>query len=221
MEGTGGGTAATRRIMVVADPSRESAAALQYALSHAVLAKDELILMHVTNTNQKRSTLSTLFRRQPVLMPEPSSSSSSSSAFDFAFSSAAPLPSAERGGGGGGRDADFLEVMKRACESALPKLRVHVEMAEQGTMDKAATILFRSKALKVDLLIIGQRRSLSSVILGPRLGGGAALKGAKPVDTAEFLIENSPCTCVGVQKKGQNAGYLLNTKTHKNFWLLA
>jgi len=26
---------------------------------------------------------------------------------------------------------------------------------------------------------------------------------------------------VSVQKKGQNAGYLLNTKTHKNFWLLA
>lgn len=40
-------------------------------------------------------------------------------------------------------------------------------------------------------------------------------------DTAEYLIENSNCNCVGVQKKGQNAGYLLNTKTHKNFWLLA
>jgi hypothetical protein len=39
--------------------------------------------------------------------------------------------------------------------------------------------------------------------------------------TAEFLIEHSKCLCVSVQKKGQNAGYLLNTKTHKNFWLLA
>ena len=39
--------------------------------------------------------------------------------------------------------------------------------------------------------------------------------------TVEFLIENSKCLCVSVQKKGQNAGYLLNTKTHRNFWLLA
>lgn len=41
------------------------------------------------------------------------------------------------------------------------------------------------------------------------------------MDMVEYLIENSRCLCVGVQKKGQNAGYLLNSKTHKNFWLLA
>lgn len=50
---------------------------------------------------------------------------------------------------------------------------------------------------------------------------GGSLRGSKGVDTAEYLIENSKCTCVGVQKKGQNGGYVLNTKTHKNFWLLA
>lgn len=50
---------------------------------------------------------------------------------------------------------------------------------------------------------------------------GGSLRGTKGIDTAEYLIENSKCTCVGVQKKGQNAGFLLNTKTHKNFWLLA
>ncbi|GAB4843671.1 hypothetical protein Ancab_013635 [Ancistrocladus abbreviatus] len=207
MEG-GTGTGGPKRVMVVADPSRESAAALQYALSHAVVEKDELILFHVTNANQKRSTLSTLFRRQPF--PADLSSTTDSA------TASAPFPWAE----GGARDADFLDVMKRACEAALPKLKVHVEKVEQGTMDKAATIMFQSKALTVDLLVIGQRRSLSAVILGPRRGAGA-MKGVKPVDPAEFLIENSPCTCVGVQKKGQNAGYLLNTKTHKNFWLLA
>lgn len=48
--------------------------------------------------------------------------------------------------------------------------------------------------------------------------GGGSLKG---FDTAEFLIENCKCTCVAVQKKGKSAGYLLNTKTYRNFWLLA
>ena len=50
---------------------------------------------------------------------------------------------------------------------------------------------------------------------------GASSRGIKAIDTAEYLIDNSNCTCVGVQKKGQKGGYLLNTKTHKNFWLLA
>jgi len=45
--------------------------------------------------------------------------------------------------------------------------------------------------------------------------------GTRMTDLAEYLIENSKCTCVGVQKKGQNGGYLLNTKTYRNFWLLA
>ncbi|CAL0329900.1 unnamed protein product [Lupinus luteus] len=54
-----------------------------------------------------------------------------------------------------------------------------------------------------------------------RSGGGGSMKGAKMIDTAEYLIQNSPCTCVGVQRKGQSGGYVLNTKTQRNFWLLA
>lgn len=52
---------------------------------------------------------------------------------------------------------------------------------------------------------------------------GGSLKGVKMFDTAEFLIQNTPgtCTCVAVQRKAQNGGYVLNTKTHRNFWLLA
>jgi len=47
------------------------------------------------------------------------------------------------------------------------------------------------------------------------------MKGMKAIDTAEYLIQNSTCTCVSVQRKGQNGGYVLNSKTHRNFWLLA
>lgn len=47
------------------------------------------------------------------------------------------------------------------------------------------------------------------------------MKVMKPIDTAEYLIQNCSCTCVSVQRKGQNGGYVLNSKTHRNFWLLA
>lgn len=50
---------------------------------------------------------------------------------------------------------------------------------------------------------------------------GGSMRGTRVTDMAEYLIENSKCNCVAVQKKGQNGGYLLNTKTYRNFWLLA
>ncbi|CAB4292465.1 unnamed protein product [Prunus armeniaca] len=187
-----------RRVMVVADPTQESAGALQYALSKAILENDELILFNVENPNSWRNTLTTFLRR-------PSRSSGSAAA------------SIEGSLG----HADFLEEMKNACKLAKPKVRVRVEkVALIEGKEKASIILDHSKALAVDVLIIGQRRSLSTIILGYRRPGGST-RGTKPIDTAEYLIDKSSCTCVGVQKKGQNGGYLLNTKTHKNFWLLA
>ncbi|VFQ76867.1 unnamed protein product [Cuscuta campestris] len=187
--------ATRRKVMVVADPTRESAAALEYALSHAVLENDTLVLLHVDNPNAWRNQIGSFFKR----------SASSSSA-------AAPA-----GGGGGGAEADFLEGMKRACRAAQAKMTVQVERVPiMDGKDKASAILSQCAKLGIDILIIGQRRTLSNAILGPKRSG--SLRG---LDTAEYLIENSKCTCVGVQKKGQTAGYLLNTKSHKNFWLLA
>ncbi|KAJ0961548.1 hypothetical protein J5N97_001533 [Dioscorea zingiberensis] len=112
-------TGAKRLVIVVADPGRESAGALQWALSHAVLEQDEIILLHVEPVNAKR--------------------------------------------------AGTLSFLRRPSQTQA-KLKA---MSMKGN------------------------------------------------DIADYLIENSKCLCVGVQKKGQNGGYVLNTKTHKNFWLLA
>ncbi|KAL2463501.1 Ca2+ sensor (EF-Hand superfamily) [Forsythia ovata] len=194
--------APARKVMVVVDPTRESAAALQYALSHAVLEKDTLILFHVEHTNAWKNPFGSFFRK-----PSATSGGSGGTTSSSSFSS-----STEAGGG----VMDFLEAMKHACEIAHPNLKILVEKADLvDGKDKASIILAQTIAQRIDLLVIGQRRSLSNAILGPKRG---SLRG---LDTAEYLIENSKCTCVAVQKKGQNAGYLLNTKTHRNFWLLA
>ncbi|XP_074304043.1 uncharacterized protein LOC141658976 [Silene latifolia] len=201
--------AAKRRIMVVADPTRESAGALQYTLSHAMQDNDDLILIHVSNSNAKKAIFRSFFRRY------------SDTGADATFTLADAVEGSV--GGGDGRDGEFLEIMKRACESAHSNSKVWIEKVEQGNMEKGVAILLKCKLLAIDLLVIGQRRHLSSVLLGPRrTSSGGGLRGVtKTIDTAEFLIEHSPCTCVAVQKKGQNAGYLLNSKTHRNFWLLA
>ncbi|KAA0049204.1 hypothetical protein IC582_012530 [Cucumis melo] len=214
----GGGRASTapsRKVMVVVDPTRESAAALQYAISHAVMDNDQVILLHVDNPNSWRNAISTFLKR-------PNGGGSTNSNNNNNVHAAATATAASDGGQGGGAtaDVDFLEEMKKACKVAHPKVKVGTLRVELEGKDKASMIMAQTKSLGVDLLVIGQRRSLSTAILGYRRTGGA-MKGAKMLDTAEYLIENSKCTCVAVQKKGQNAGYLLNTKTHRNFWLLA
>ncbi|PPD72630.1 hypothetical protein GOBAR_DD30471 [Gossypium barbadense] len=56
--------------------------------------------------------------------------------------------------------------MRRACEVAQPKINVKIEKTDMDGKDKASVILSKSKDLRIDLIIIGQKRSLSSAILG-------------------------------------------------------
>jgi len=194
-----GQDAPARKVMVVVDPTRESAVALQYALSHAVLEKDTLILFHVENSNVRKNPFGSFFRKHTTQLAGSGGTTASSSSLEAS-----------------GGIMEFLEAMKHACEIAHPNLKILVRKADMvDGKDKASIILAQTIAQKIDLLVIGQRRSLSNAILGHKRG---SLRG---LDTAEYLIENSKCTSVAVQKKGQNAGYLLNTKTQKNFWLLA
>ncbi|CAN0904928.1 hypothetical protein LINGRAHAP2_LOCUS23376 [Linum grandiflorum] len=207
-----------KKIMVVVDPSREAAGALQYALSHVVTEKDELILVHVETQNSWKSTFSFSFlRRSGISIPALNNSvnNSSNSNNNNNQSSAATVDGMAEG------EVDFLEAMKQLCEVARPRVRVKVERVQMGAKDKASVILFKSTSMAVDHLIIGQKKSLSSVLLGNTKYKKPGGLGPKSLDTAEYLIEYSKCNCVGVQKKGQTGGYLLNTKTQKNFWLLA
>lgn len=135
-------TTAARKVMVIADPGRESAGALQWALSHSVVEHDELILLHVENSASWRNSFTTFLRR-------PSQSN-------------ATFNAAETGGG----EIDFLDQMKKASEAVHPSVKVHIERVDMGGKDKAATILMQCKELSVDVLVIGQRRSLSNAILG-------------------------------------------------------
>lgn len=138
-----------RKVMVVADPTRESAGALQYALAHAVIEQDELILLHVENPSSWRHTISTFLKM-------PSLGSSTTASLDL-------------GGGGAAADGegfDFLEEMKHACRVSQPKMKVRVMKVETDGRDKASTILSQSKTHGVDVVVIGQKRNITSALLG-------------------------------------------------------
>lgn len=149
-----------RKLMVVADPTRESAGALQWALSHATLDHDEIILLHVETAGQqtaasssRRSSIHSFLKRTPT----------------NTLSSGAGASSSAYSRGDGGSDissssalSDFLEEMRAKCEETQPKVHVSINRVEMVSGGKAATILALSDMLSVDLLVIGQRRSSST-----------------------------------------------------------
>ena len=156
-------TPQSRKIMVIADPTRESAAALQYALSHAVLEQDELILVHVENNGGSWKNAFSSFLRLPSSSSSSSTSGSSPGANNANANIANTVSSLASEIGQG--EGNFLEQMKRICEIAQPKVRVQTECI---TMDgiKAAAILLHGDKLGVEVIIIGQRRTISSSLLG-------------------------------------------------------
>lgn len=183
------GKKSTKKIMVVADPTRESASALQYALSHAVAENDTLILLHVGNPNAWRNLLGALIKKPlPNSSTSTSTSTSTSPSDGSPFStffrksltnitSPPPTSAASHGAAEDGGDdvkgctgkgyMDFLGTMKHACEVAQPKIKVCTETVDMdgNAKEKATVILAKSASFGIDILVIGQRRSLSNVIL--------------------------------------------------------
>jgi hypothetical protein len=125
------------------------------------MEQDELILLHVIeNIPSWRNTLST-FLKMPSL-----GTSMTASLGDFGGGGGG-------GGAGGGSSAegetvvDFLEEMKNACKVSQPKLKVRVMKVETDNgKDRANTILSYTINQEIDVVVIGQKRTLSSTLLG-------------------------------------------------------
>lgn len=155
MANGGGGS---RRVMVAVDmtyaTNRESATALQYALSHAVLENDILFLVFVYNPNAKR--IKPFHANTKILFKNQTSLSTSSS-----------CSSSNAGGGDDDDDDDVMEQVKKICNICKPRLEIVVEKMEiMDEEDKGSVILSASRKHGIELLIIGQKRSISNAILG-------------------------------------------------------
>ncbi|KAL2338236.1 hypothetical protein Fmac_012682 [Flemingia macrophylla] len=109
----------------------------------------------------------------------------------------------------------LLLDMKSVCEMKRPGVKVNVVMVEGE--EKGVAIVEEAKQQMVSLLVVGQRkRSILRCImrrwLRKKSRGGVV----------EYCIENSPCMTIAVRRKNKkHGGYLITTKRHKKFWLLA
>lgn len=85
--------------------------------------------------------------------------------------------------------------------------------------EKGPVIVEETKRHRVSLLVLGQRRQPAMWRLLRRWW---ERKRRRRLGTVEYCIQNANCLAVAVRRKGRKlGGYLITTKRHKNFWLLA
>ncbi|XXG63409.1 hypothetical protein AAC387_Pa05g1611 [Persea americana] len=113
------------------------------------------------------------------------------------------------------RGYELLYAMKNICHNKKPEVQVEVSLVEGK--EKGPTIVEEARKQGISLLVLGQRKRSTTWRLlmtwaGNRIGGGVA----------EYCIQNADCMALAVRRKSKKlGGYLITTKRHKDFWLLA
>ncbi|XP_072988220.1 uncharacterized protein [Typha latifolia] len=111
---------------------------------------------------------------------------------------------------------ECLYAMKSICESRRPEVKVELCLRE-GT-ERGPAIIDEARKQGVSLLVLGQKKQsvtwrLLMMWAGNRIRGGGVV---------EYCIQNASCMTLAVRRKSKRSGgYLITTKRHKDFWLLA
>ncbi|XP_006292771.2 universal stress protein PHOS32 [Capsella rubella] len=114
------------------------------------------------------------------------------------------------------RAHELVHPLKNFCQLKKPNVKTEVVVVETAE-EKGKTIVEESKKQGAGVLVLGQRKRTSKwrVIWKWRAKGGMG------GGVVEYCIHNSDCMAIAVRKKSNNGGYLITTKRHKDFWLLA
>ncbi|XP_076891210.1 uncharacterized protein LOC143542528 [Bidens hawaiensis] len=98
------------------------------------------------------------------------------------------------------------------CKACKPEVEVEALVIQGGP--KLATVVSQVKKLEVSVLVLGQNNT--SPILRC-LGGMSSTE-----KFVEQCINTVECLTIGVRKQSKGiGGYLISTRWHKDFWLLA
>ncbi|CAA0809945.1 Adenine nucleotide alpha hydrolases-like superfamily protein [Striga hermonthica] len=97
------------------------------------------------------------------------------------------------------------------CKACKPEVEVEA-LVIQGP--KMATVMSQVKKLEVSVLVLGQKK------VSPILS--CLFVRSSTDEFVEECINSLECLTIGVRKQSNGvSGYLITTKWHKNFWLLA
>ncbi|KAL1561236.1 hypothetical protein AAHA92_03965 [Salvia divinorum] len=98
------------------------------------------------------------------------------------------------------------------CKACKPEVEVEALVIQGPKMD---TVISQVKKLEVSVLVLGQKKQPSPFL------NCLCMKSSSEAFVDE-CINNLECLAIGVRKQSKAVGgYLITTRWHKNFWLLA
>ncbi|URE24497.1 universal stress protein domain containing protein [Musa troglodytarum] len=113
------------------------------------------------------------------------------------------------------KGCELLHSMKSICQAKKPEVQVELRSVEGK--ERGPTIVEEAGKQGASLLVMGQRKRSTTWRLimmwaGNKVGGG----------TVDYCVQNAACMALAVRRKSRRGGgYLITTKRHKDFWLLA
>ncbi|CAK9181095.1 unnamed protein product [Ilex paraguariensis] len=113
------------------------------------------------------------------------------------------------------RVSEFLCSMKKMSQLKRPEVQIEVAVAEG--QEKGPAIVEEARKQGVALLVLGQKKQSMTWRLLMTWAGNRVSCGV-----VEYCIQNASCMTIAVRRKSRKlGGYLITTKRHKDFWLLA
>ncbi|KAK9748158.1 hypothetical protein RND81_02G040000 [Saponaria officinalis] len=110
----------------------------------------------------------------------------------------------------------LLYTLKSICQTKRPG--VQVEVVALSGLDKGQIIVNKAKEHRATLLVVGHRRRSIAWRVLMRWAG----RSRSSQCVVDYCIQNAECMTIAVRRKSKKlGGYLITTKRHKNFWLLA
>ncbi|CAN1313180.1 hypothetical protein LINPERPRIM_LOCUS28880 [Linum perenne] len=114
------------------------------------------------------------------------------------------------------RGYELVNSLKKMCQIKRPEVEIEALMVEGK--EKGPAIVEEAKKQGVSLLVLGQRKRSSMTWRLIMMWANAAAGGG----VVEYCIQNAECMAIAVRRKSKkHGGYLITTKRHKDFWLLA
>ncbi|KAI4314054.1 hypothetical protein L6164_026997 [Bauhinia variegata] len=114
------------------------------------------------------------------------------------------------------RAYELVSSFKNMCHVKRPEVQIEIAVVE--AKEKGPKIVEEARKQGVALLVLGQKKQRSTtwrllmMWAGHRVSGGVV----------EYCIQNAHCMAIAVRRKCKRiGGYMITTKRHKDFWLLA
>ncbi|KAG6519096.1 uncharacterized protein LOC122055115 [Zingiber officinale] len=118
----------------------------------------------------------------------------------------------------------MLYALQSICQTRRPEIKVEVLVVEGR--EQGPAIVEAARKQMASLLVLAQKkRSLAwSCIAASWSNSGSSDGIIRPSGgdgLVDYCIQNASCMTLAVRRKSKRGGYLLTTKHHKDFWLLA